>query len=119
MGIFDVTLQIANPISPDRVSSIQLMVDTGATLMSLPRPLLESLGIAPVMSRMFILGDGRRVRRETGSVLATMNGVTMPIPVMFAEGDDAPVLGATTLEILGFAADPIERKLVPRDLLAL
>ena len=119
MGSFEVAVRIANPIVPDRSIIMQLLVDTGATLTALPRPVLQSLGITPGMSRTFILGDGRRVQRETSSVLATMDGVTMPIPVMFAEGGDAPVLGATALEILGFAVDPVEKKLVPRDLLAL
>ena len=119
MGCFEITLRIANPVTPDRASALQLLVDTGATLTALPRPFLESLGVEPGMSRTFIVADGRRVRRETGSVLATIDGVTMAIPVMFAEADDAPVLGATALEILGFAVDPVEKKLVPRDLLAL
>ncbi len=42
----------------------------------------------------------------------------MPIPVAFAD-ENAPVLGATALEILGFTVDPIEKRLQPRDLLAL
>lgn len=119
MGVFEVTLQVANPASAERASSIRLIVDTGATLTSLPRPVLQSLGIKAGMSRTFVLADGRRVQRETGTVLATIDGVTMAIPVMFAEGDDAPLLGATALEILGFAVDPVEKRLVPRDLLAL
>ena len=119
MGVFDVTLQIANPVTPDRASSLQLMVDTGATLSSMPRPFLQSIGVSPGMTRAFLLADGRRVYRATGSVLATIDGVTMPIPVMFADENDTPVLGATALEILGFAVDPIAKKLVPRDLLAL
>lgn len=119
MGVFEVVVQIANPFSPNRVLSLQVLVDTGATLTSLPRILLESIGVIPGMRRTFVLADGRKVERETGAVVATLNGVTMPIPVMFAESDDAAVLGATALEILGFAVDPVEKKLVPRDLLAL
>ncbi len=119
MGMFEVTVQVANPTAPDRSSEVTLLVDTGATLTSLPREVLVSLGVAPGMSRTFALADGRRVRRETGAVLATLNGVTMSIPVAFAEGGDAAVLGATALEILGFAVDPLAKKLLPRDLLAL
>jgi len=32
---------------------------------------------------------------------------------------EEPILGATALEALGFAVDPVEKRLVPRDLLAL
>ena len=119
MGLFTVSLRTVNPAAPDRVSDVELWVDTGATLTSLPRPILESLGVTPGMVRTFRVADGPRVRRETGTVLATMDGVTMAIPVMFADQGDAPVLGATALEILGFAIAPVEKKLVPRDLLAL
>ncbi len=119
MGVFNVTIRIANPVLSSRSSEIELLVDAGATLTAMPRSLLRSLGIEPGMARTFLVADGRRLRRETGTVLATMNGVTMAIPVMFAEEGDASVLGATALEILGFVIDPVERKLVPRDLLAL
>ncbi len=119
MGVFTVSVRIASPAAPDRGTDVELLVDTGATLTSLPRPILESLGVAPGMVRTFRVADGRRVRRETGTVLATMDGVTMAIPVMFADQGDAPVLGATALDILGFAVDPVEKKLIPRDLLAL
>lgn len=43
----------------------------------------------------------------------------MGVPVAFAEVGESSVLGATSLEILGFGVDPVEKKLVPRDLLAL
>ncbi len=119
MSAFEVKALIGNPSEPNRASELLLLVDSGATLSSIPRPFLESLGIAPGMTRTFLLADGSRVHRQTGSVLATMDGVTMPIPVMFAGTADAPVLGATALEILGFVVDPVEKKLIQRDLLAL
>ena len=119
MGCFEVTLRIENPEAPARGTTAQLLVDTGATLTTLPRELLSSLGVRPGMVRNFRLADGRRVQRQTGTVVATIDGVTMAIPVMFAEGGDSLVLGATALEILGFAVDPVEKKLIQRDLLAL
>jgi len=43
----------------------------------------------------------------------------LPTPVAFAEPGEESVLGATALEALGFTVDPVEKRLVPRDLLAL
>jgi len=54
-----------------------------------------------------------------GGALFTIDGRTLPIPVAFAEPGEESVLGATALEALGFAVDPVAKKLVPRDLLAL
>jgi len=119
MGCFEVALKLESPETPGRVITVQLLVDTGATLSPLPRQTLAALGIRAGMTRNFRLADGRRIQRQTGTVLATIDGITMPIPVLFAEEDDSPVLGATALEILGFAVDPVERKLIARDLLAL
>lgn|GEM_PF-3718920 len=39
------------------------------------------------------------------------------VPVAFGGRGEPVLLGATTLEILGFTVDPIEQKLVPRPLL--
>ncbi len=119
MGLFEVDPRIANPASPERTMSVRLLVDTGATLSALPASVLHDLGIQPGMSRTFVLASGERIQRRTGSVLMSLDGITMPVPVMFAEGEDSPVLGVTALEILGFVVDPVERKLVQRDLLAL
>ncbi len=119
MGVFEVTVTVANPAAPQRSSEVSLLVDTGTTLSWLPRDLLESLGVAPTSRLTFVLADGRRLEREVGGALFTVNGRTLPIPVAFAEPGEEAFLGATALEALGFAVDPVEKKLVPRDLLAL
>ena len=119
MGLFEVNVTVANPAVPERSIQVVLLVDTGATLSWLPRELLESLGVRPLSRSRFILADGSRVERETSVALFTLDGKTMGVPVAFAEAWESSVLGATSLEILGFAVDPVEKKLVPRDLLAL
>lgn len=63
--------------------------------------------------------ENPEVPGDPSAVLATIDGVTMQIPGMFADSGDSPVLGATALEILGLAVHPIEKRLVPRDLPAL
>jgi len=40
----------------------------------------------------------------------------MSVPVAFAEPGEATVLGATALEALGLAVDPVKQRLVPHDL---
>jgi len=39
------------------------------------------------------------------------------VPVIFGEPGDTPVLGATSLESLGYQVDPVTRKLKPIELL--
>ena len=115
MGLFEVNVTVANPARPEPSIELALLVDTGSTLSWLPRQLLESLGLRPLSRSRFILADGRRVGRDTGVVLLTLNGITMGVPVAFAEAGEGSVLGATSLETLGFWVDPVERKLIPRE----
>ena len=41
------------------------------------------------------------------------------VPVIVGEGEDVPVLGTTTLEIMGLEVDPITKKLKPTEYLLL
>ena len=116
MGRFEVKVTVSNPAQPERSTEVSLLVDTGATLSWLPRELLEGLGLRPVSRSRFLLPDGRHLERQTGGVLLTVNGSTMAVPVAFAEPGEATVLGATGLETLGLAVDPVKQKLVPHDL---
>jgi predicted aspartyl protease len=52
-------------------------------------------------------------------VLLTIDGRKAAVPVAFGEPGEEAVLGATALEGLGLMVDPVAKKLVPRDLLAL
>ncbi len=68
--------------------------------------------------RSFLVADGRTVERETGGALVRLKG-SVAITVVLAEPGDGNMLGATALETLGFAVDPIGRRLIPQQLLAL
>src|SRR5260370_166816 len=64
----------------------------------------------------FTLADGHRLERDTTAVLMTVDGRKGAVQVAFGEAGEEAVLGATSLEGLGFLVDPIAQKLVPRDL---
>jgi arsenite methyltransferase len=119
MGMFEVQVKLANPGEPSRSSDISLLVDTGATLSWVPRELLQRLGVRPTTRLEFQLADGRTTLRDVGAALFTLDGKTLTIPCAFAEPGEESVLGATALEALGFVVDPVEKKLIPRRLMAL
>ena len=119
MGLFDVKVKLGSLTAPERTEEVSLLVDTGATLSWIPRAILERLG-APVVSRLpFTLADGRELERETTAVLLTIDGRRAAVQVAFGEPGEEPVLGATALEGLGLLVDPVAKKLLPRNLLAL
>lgn len=119
MGLFEVKVTVSNPAEPGRSATVELLVDTGATLPWIPRSTLESIGVAPLARRRFLLSDGRRVERETGMAMLTFDGVVIGATVVLAETGEGSILGATALEALGVAVDPVEKRLLPRDLMAL
>jgi clan AA aspartic protease len=119
MGMFKVTVKVANLSTPQRTADVSLLVDTGATLSWIPRDVLQSLGVVAYSTLPFTLADGRRLEREVTAVLIAYDGRKAPVEVAFGEAGEESVLGATALEGLGFNVDLVVKKLVPRDLLAL
>lgn len=99
--------------SPDAVRSIELdaLVDTGATMLALPRSVIQRLGLRG--------GTERTIRTACGPVPArTFHGAR--VTVMERSGifdavelpDDCPaLLGQIPLEQLDFVADPANRRL--------
>lgn len=119
MGMFEVKVRLANLAAPDRSEEVSLIVDTGATLPWIPREVLKKMGAVAFSRLPFSLADGRRLERDITAVLLTLDGRKAPVTVAFGELGEEAVLGATALEGLGFIVDPVAKKLVARDLLAL
>lgn len=99
---------------------MEAMVDTGSTFTWLPRPLLEGLGHVPRFRLSLRMADGRRVQRDaTDDVPVRIGEAVRGVVCVFAEAGEQALLGATTLESHLLAADPVARRLVPVDALAL
>ncbi|MEK6608182.1 MAG: retroviral-like aspartic protease family protein [Myxococcota bacterium] len=117
MGYTYVTAEIANPADMGRWRSLSFLVDTGALLCLVPRPVLESLGIAPQARRGFKLADGSRIERAVGIAAVRVAGQVTGTDVIFGEPDDKPLLGVTALEQIGLAPDPATGELKPLEML--
>jgi clan AA aspartic protease len=119
MGQFSLLVTVAHPSDPVLTAQVDLLVDTGATLSRVPRAVLEQLGVPRFPRRPFLLADGSTIERETAGAVITIDTTKAVVTVVVAEPGDAHLLGATTLESLGFAVDPVRQQLVPRSLLAM
>jgi clan AA aspartic protease len=102
-------------IATDQVRRFEVadaLVDTGATGLSLPRHLIEQLGLLPMRTRRAVTTEGLRDVRTFGAVKLTVQGRDCVCDV--AEVDDAcPVLiGQVPLELMDFLVDPRRRQLV-------
>ena len=116
MGTFTTRIRVSHPARPSASRELELVVDTGATLTKLPSELLADLGITPTSKKQMVLADSSIITREAGFAWIAIDGTADLVPVSFGARGELPLLGATTLEILGFVVDPIDLKLVPRPL---
>ncbi len=111
MGTFYVTIQVADRFR-ERYAHIDALADTGSSYTSLPESLLDDLGIERETTRSFELADNRIVEYPLGETRVRIEDREQTVPVMFAPDDTMPLVGMTTLEILGLGIDPVEQKLV-------
>jgi clan AA aspartic protease len=95
-----------------RVEVVEALVDTGATGLSLPRRLVEQLGLIPIRTRRAVTMAGVRDVPTYGAVKLTVQGRDCVCDV--TEVDDAcPVLiGQVPLELMDLVVDPGRRQLV-------
>lgn len=113
MGLTQVELEVMNPADLKAKAKVQLLVDSGAVLSVISGARLRRLGIRPHSRRGFILANGERIERQVGSAEFRYQGQQGASPVIFGKPGDSELLGAVTLEALGFLLDPIRRELRP------
>ena len=118
MGVFSVSIEVSN-LEWQRVEHVNAWVDTGAFYSSLPRPVVEALGITPHKQESFMLADGRVVQSDIGHMWIRIGERTAITFVLFAEPGTEPLLGAYTLEGLALDVDVVNRRLTPKPWLLL
>jgi predicted aspartyl protease len=119
MGTFSVKLRIWNPAQPGTVEEFDAFVDTGAAFSWISRARLEQLGVASSRRMQFRTIEGRLLERDLATVYVSTDKYSVPDVVVMAELGEMEVMGAHTIEGLGLAADPVQKKLVPTVMLAL
>jgi predicted aspartyl protease len=119
MGTFSVKLRVWNPAQPGGVEELDAFVDTGAAFSWISRARLERLGVEPSRKMSFRTIEGRLLERDMATVYVSTDKYSVPDVVVMAEEGEMEVMGAHTIEGLGMAADPVQKKLVPAVMLAL
>ena len=113
MGLTVLALEVANPADPTARESVEFLVDSGAVYSFVPRDVLSRLAILPHARQRFRLADGSTIDRDRGDALFFYKNQRGAAPVIFGEASDASLLGAVTLESLGFVLDAVRRDLLP------
>jgi predicted aspartyl protease len=111
----DLLLAEEGVIEADKVRTVAVpdaLVDTGATMLSIPRSLVARLGLRKQRSRMARTSGGVVEFAIPDAVRLTVLGRECIVDVAEVP-DDCPVLiGQVPLELLDFIVDPVARRLI-------
>jgi predicted aspartyl protease len=110
--LFDVA---KGKLAPERVRRVEVdnaLVDTGATMLSLPSRLIRQLGLRPQRKRLARTPAGLKEFLVHDIVQLTIQGRECKVEVAELP-DDCPVLiGQVPLELLDFVVDPVGQQLI-------
>lgn len=110
MGLFRVRGRLTGPT--DRTEDAELLVDTGATLLVIPRLLAERLELVARRSQPVVIAGGQRAVWPVAEVRLELDGSEVTTPCFIAPEGPA-LLGAVALESLFLAVDPVAKRLMP------
>ena len=111
MGLTVLEVEVGHPDRPKVTEKLELLIDSGAFYSVVPARILKRLRIKPLTREEFRLADGSRITRKRGVALFRYGKRVGGADVIFGEPGDSLLLGATTLESMGLALDPLKREL--------
>lgn len=114
-NLFDIEKVFEGAITEDQVRRIEVddtLVDTGATNLSLPRRLIEQLGLRQLRSGRARTANGLATFGVYSPVRLTIQGRDCSVEVAELPDECPPLIGVIPLEILDFVVNPGSRELV-------
>ncbi|MBI4607382.1 MAG: aspartyl protease family protein [Candidatus Rokubacteria bacterium] len=112
MAIFYVNGTLARLGDSKRQRKLRFLVDTGAFFTVVPRDVLSALKVPPTGEETVQFADGRKARWKVGEARLEIDGRSVTALVLFGKKGIQPLLGAYSLEGLGFYVDSRRRRLV-------
>lgn len=94
-----------------KVAELEALVDTGATFTKIPETVARGLELEAKYEKEVELADGRRVKRGLALAEVEIEEVKRPVLIAIGGEQEKPLIGYTTLEVLGFRVNPITGKL--------
>ena len=114
MGTFSVPIAIGDPQGEHWIE-MDALVDTGASVTSVPGSILRELGVMPVASQQFRFDQGEVRQMDMGRTWIDIDGREGMTLFVFNDEGTPPLLGALALEALFLGVDPVGQRLVPVD----
>jgi len=114
MGKIIEKVKITSLSDPKKSVEIEAIVDTGATMVALPKSLVQELGLEKIEEVRVKYADGRVEKREVyGGVKLELKGRVGIFDVLAESEEAQPLIGQIVLERLDLVIEPSTRKLIP------
>jgi clan AA aspartic protease len=114
VGLFYVDIEVL-PANGGAAERQTVLVDTGASYLSLPARVLDRLGYQPIGTQRVVFATGATAVWDVTEVRVRLEGRERTVLAFLAEEGAPKLLGAQTLETFGLGVDPLGRRLVPVD----
>ncbi len=95
-----------------RVEVSDALVDTGATTLSMPRRLIDQLGLIPLRPRQARTTAGLATFQVFGAVRLTVQGRECTVDVTEIPENCPVLIGQVPLELLDFVVNPKNQRLI-------
>jgi predicted aspartyl protease len=115
MGYSWVSIEIGD-LEKKHTKKARALVDTAASLTTLPKKLADEVGIKPATPEQVSTGAGL-IKVLRGRTWIQLKGKEDPFPVWISHFIDKVLLGAVVLESFGFKVDPTTGTLEEKPLL--
>jgi len=113
MSTFMVPATLMHPEYRERFVEAELLVDTGATYILLPPPLVARLELSTPYEESAMLASGEPVTYPLGEVRVRLGGRELTTVFWAGPPGCGAVLGAVALEQFSLAVDPRNLRLIP------
>jgi len=113
MGLAYVHARLRKSDGRGPTRDVRFLVDSGAIYSVLPEDDWRALRLKPKREVEFTLADGTPITRGVSECRFEIRGESATSPVVLGEKDDGALLGAVTLETLGFMLNPLTREILP------
>ena len=94
-------------------TTLDALVDTSASAISVPASVLRDLGVRPVSTERFRFAQGEVRELPVGYTWIRFAGKELMTQVIFNAEGTSPLLGALALEGAYMAVDPVGQRLIP------
>jgi len=106
--------KLTSLFEPEKSVEVDAVIDTGATMVVLPKDIVDALGLRKVREVKVRYANNKvETRPIYGVVTIELKGRSANLDVLVEEKGSQPLIGQVLLELLDLIVEPKTRKLIP------